>query len=287
MIGFSGLINVVLQAFPILYFRYSEQLIPLSLVQFGFMCAYFFVDQFLSIVRDRNTMFGRLETLTLNLEHLKPMGLLGENAAHISHEIKNYVSILRANNLLLQKKFSGNESLPEMERITRSTQRLEGFARSILDFSKGSHPASMETLWLDELIQNTVRIHFPERQDQILIAAENPASIKGVAVSLEQVFVNLLKNSFEAVATEVKIRMFEKEGTMTVLLEDNGSGCHKEVILQMGSPFFTTKKGRGGTGLGLAISKAIIQSHGGTLEATTKNQAGSGAHGMVFCLTFR
>ena len=231
-------------------------------------------------------LFRRLEVLSLDLERLKPLGRLGENAAHISHEIKNYVSTLRSNNILLQNKLMAGESMPEMDRITRSAQRLEGFARSILDYSNSADSMPMKSVRIEEVIRETIRIHFPDRQDQVSIETEGTPWIQGDAASLEQVFVNLFKNSFEAGANSVKIRIREEASRLSVLFEDDGRGCSLEDLPRLTSPFFTTKKDRGGTGLGLSIASAIMQNHGGTIEPLSRNHSESKAPGMAFILLF-
>lgn len=65
---------------------------------------------------------------------------------------------------------------------------------------------------------------------------------------------------------------------MALTVEDDGPGATPEELIHFFEPFFTTKKL--GTGLGLAISRKIVEDHGGTLEAKTKQP-----HGMVIRIT--
>ncbi|MFQ5904098.1 MAG: nitrogen regulation protein NR(II), partial [Candidatus Binatia bacterium] len=111
--------------------------------------------------------------------------------------------------------------------------------------------------------------------------------IRGDRAQLTQVFLNLVKNAFQAmdgqgcltittrIETDFHIREQGKERGkfIWVDIEDNGTGIKDENLPHIFSPFFTTKNN--GTGLGLAICYRIIKEHGGLIRVESRE--GNGA----------
>ena len=84
---------------------------------------------------------------------------------------------------------------------------------------------------------------------------------------MSQVFVNLIKNSIEAMEDikngKIIISIIENKNSVIIKVSDNGSGISPENIKRMNEPFFTTKSN--GTGLGVYLSTEIIKAHNGTI----------------------
>lgn len=85
---------------------------------------------------------------------------------------------------------------------------------------------------------------------------------------LKQVFMNLVKNSFEAKATFIKIRVIELYDKLEITVTDNGEGIDKETLKRIGEIFFTTKSG--GSGIGVNLSKKIISLHHGEIKFNSR-----------------
>ena len=84
---------------------------------------------------------------------------------------------------------------------------------------------------------------------------------------LKQVFINLIKNAIEAMPNGGRIKINSKvlkEHKIHISIQDEGCGIDDKNILNLGEPFFTTKKD--GTGLGLMISSQIINDHKGSMK---------------------
>jgi two-component system NtrC family sensor kinase len=94
---------------------------------------------------------------------------------------------------------------------------------------------------------------------------------------LQQVFLNILNNAFQAVpdSGKVSIASFEKDiDTVGVTVQDNGHGMSEETLKHIFEPFFTTKKDHG-TGLGLSITYGLVKKLGGDIDVQSKEGHGT------------
>ena len=89
---------------------------------------------------------------------------------------------------------------------------------------------------------------------------------------LTQVFINLFKNSIEALENrknkKIKIYTSQNENEIEIKITDNGIGIPKNILNKIKEPFYTTKQK--GTGLGVSLSDEIIRAHGGTINYESK-----------------
>lgn len=127
------------------------------------------------------------------------------------------------------------------------------------------------------LVDNTIRKSTQRFETSF---AEDLPLIRGNALRIEQVIINLLLNACQAIDQDsqgIFLATRGQSGTRDVLLEvrDEGSGITSEDLSQLTDPFFTTKREQGGTGLGLSVSIGIVKEHGGTLEFTSKPGQGT------------
>jgi len=103
--------------------------------------------------------------------------------------------------------------------------------------------------------------------------------VRGNAIQIEQVLVNLLLNGVQAVSTdecvrrEVVVAATRSGDSVEVAVSDSGSGIAADVAGNLFSPFVTSKPR--GLGLGLAISRTIVENHGGRLWATSMREVGA------------
>ena len=108
-------------------------------------------------------------------------------------------------------------------------------------------------------------------------------SITCVVMEIEQVLINLFKNSCQAMAEDsscldptIVIRTHLDNEMVVIEVEDNGPGMAAEVQQQIFNPFFTTKEVGSGTGLGLTVSHSIVcDKHGGRMKVTSTQGQGT------------
>ncbi|HDH58451.1 MAG TPA: PAS domain-containing sensor histidine kinase, partial [Bacteroidetes bacterium] len=93
---------------------------------------------------------------------------------------------------------------------------------------------------------------------------------------LNQILVNLVVNSIQAMPSGGKliVQTLASDTSVSLIVEDTGTGMSPEVMQQIFLPFFTTKDVDEGTGLGLAVVHGIVTSHRGTIDV--KSEIGSG-----------
>jgi signal transduction histidine kinase len=212
---------------------------------------------------------------------------LGEIATGVAHEINQPLSYIKIilestlNDLASDKVDSAElnddfqESLRQVGKITHIIDHLRTFGRSdVLSFSQVSLPAVLEDTLI--LMKQKLRVkNIIFNQD----IPENLPMIYGNHVKLEQVFINLLQNSMDALEEkgkgEIDLRMFQDCNEVVVRFSDDGTGMPPEVVEKIFEPFYTTKDVGQGTGIGLSIVYGIIQEHHGTITCESVEGQGT------------
>lgn len=191
----------------------------------------------------------------------------------ITHEIKNpiavckgYLDMMDVNNEKQVRKY-----IPiikgEIERLLSLLQDFMLVNKENIDFD------IMDINLLLEEILYTLKPMLDEKQIKLCCnLIDDEVYINGDYKRLSQVFINLIKNSIEAIPDDKKGIIKVKNGIynnkLNIFIEDNGTGINEKTMKRMKEPFYTTK-GRG-TGLGVSLSDEIIKAHGGMLNYYSK-----------------
>jgi signal transduction histidine kinase len=263
----------------------------LGVLAFGVMASLIFAERFLMILRDREATFGKLESAYRDLEQVTALKQLGESTAIINHEIKNYMFMIAGNAQLLQEMESLSSKGKEIvKNIVTSVERLTDFSDDILKLSRTEVIREKHPVNLPEIIKGSIEKHYPGLKASFTMTGlERDRFIYGDWGKLEQVFVNIFNNSFEAAdgkPVEVKIKLTSTDTLLLVGIEDNGAGCDEKQLENIFKAFYTTKKAKGGTGLGMSITRTIVESHGGRISAYSRNLAKRGEQGLKLIITF-
>ena len=214
-------------------------------------------------------------------ERLASVGFL---AAGVAHEINNPLNIITGYAELTLKRLRAIEGDPaaadaarslqiirdEAFRCKETTEKLLSLARGGNDVREPMNLADLAgevaamTRGLKNYRDRKVRTHFADDADGMIVAAS--------ASEMKQVLLNLTVNALEAVAPgtgEVVIEGRRRGGWVEVSVSDNGRGIPPESLAHVFEPFFTDKRGalEPGTGLGLSITHAIVEGHGGRIDA--------------------
>ncbi|HTY59145.1 MAG TPA: ATP-binding protein [Bacteroidota bacterium] len=206
------------------------------------------------------------------------LAAIGELAAGIAHEIKNPLSILLLHLDLAQ----AGRPLPNwMEMFSAQVKRLSDITLRLMNFARSaSEDVTLEPLAISRVIEDAVAIvrhEFRGQQIEIDLACdEGLQPVKGNANYLQQVFLNLLINARDAMASGGRITIAAAAAgpAVRITFGDTGPGIPPEIREKVFKPFFTTK-GEKGTGLGLAICSKIIAQHGGTISVRSETGVGT------------
>jgi signal transduction histidine kinase/ActR/RegA family two-component response regulator len=230
-----------------------------------------------------------LEKSQKAMHRAERMAAAGRLTASIAHEINNPLQAL--NNCLHladRAELSTAERRKYLEMAQSEMGRLMATVQRMLEFYR---PGARDQKLTDvnQLVEHVVGLLEPElnkRGIQVVTElGEGIPPVIMVASQIQQVLINLVINSMEAMPTGGKIlittQRSKKVGTSSlngrpvaeIILEDTGPGIPAEMHDLIFDPFFSTKEH--GTGLGLSISYGIIDAHGGALSLI--NGRGTGA----------
>ena len=208
---------------------------------------------------------------------------LGNLAAGLHHEIKNPLSALSIHIQLLDEHFDGDtdeEVVENLAVLKTEVTRIGGVLESFRDYASAAK-LSLAEVSLPEVIDQTIRLVRPkaEQQDVQIVREEASKTIPNVladAVKIEQVLLNLMLNSLDAMPDggKLAIRLIRTGNAVTIEVADSGPGIPENIRSQLFDPYFTTKSD--GSGMGLALCDKIAQQHGGQITFT------SGPEGTVF-----
>ena len=123
---------------------------------------------------------------------------------------------------------------------------------------------------LDNLLnEKNIKLNYNIIDDEIFI--------NGDYNRLKQVFINILKNSIEALDginnAKIDVKYYIENKNIIIEIIDNGIGISEEIKEKIFEAFYTTKGS--GTGLGVPLSKEIIEGHNGRLEYFSKEKEGT------------
>jgi two-component system sensor kinase FixL len=163
----------------------------------------------------------------------------------------------------------------QARRAAEVVQRLRGLVRSGR-MSKGRHD-------INDIIRNILLLfEFEVKKtgtDLLFFPLDPPQSLYVDEIQVQQILVNLVKNSLDAIAEcgraggRVEIHVRREESEVLVAVSDNGPGVPASHRPRLFDAFFTTKPK--GVGLGLSICRTIAAAHGGTLRYEQPGQGGS------------
>ncbi len=213
------------------------------------------------------------------------LAAVGRLSAGVAHEIGNPLAAIRGMLDLLQAgDLDADEEKEFVLRIQRESERIHHTIRDLLDFSRHDpeHAGRIESsASLAEVVEDTVKL--VDRQSRFrdialeLAVDESLPRVRGNHERLRQLLLNLLFNAADALAGRgtIEISASGANGSVQLVVSDDGPGIDDQILDQVFDPFVTTKPAGQGTGLGLAVCHTIVDQLGGSIRAG--NRAGGGA----------
>ena len=223
------------------------------------------------------------------------MASLGQLVAGIAHEINNPLAFVINNAYTVNQQAEKilaecGDRLPEsaLPRLNKIRARMgdmqQGLTRVrdlILDLRTFSRldEGEFKTIDVNDSIDSVLRFLRHKTKERIEVVKSYGASkpLGCYAGRLNQVIMNLISNAIDAIdhMGVITIATREEDDMLVISIRDTGSGIPPAIRDKIFDPFFTTKPVGEGTGLGLAISYGIVRDHGGTIDVSSEEGAGS------------
>lgn len=205
---------------------------------------------------------GVLEEARARAEETESVG------AKLAHELKNPLSSIKGLVQLLakppqqaraEKRFA--VLLSEIDRLERTLEDYLSFARPLRDVALG---ALRLDRWLADLA-SLIEPHAAAQRTRVVLRVE-PVTALADDLRLRDAVLNLTNNALAAMPEggTLELHAGRQDDTAFVRVVDQGLGMTAEELAQLGTPFFSRR--RGGTGLGLVIARGVARQHGGDLS---------------------
>ena len=251
-------------------------------------------QEFADLANDFNGMVGELDSLYRTLEEKvatrsrelvrsERLASVGFLAAGVAHEISTPLNIITGYAELSQKDVARLDGSVEAQRIRENlvilceeAYRCKQIIQQLLSLARRSEGERTE-IWLSAIADSVAAMlagieRYRDKRILVNVRRERPLTTIGNEAELKQVLLNLSVNALEAVQAGtgwVRIDVERRGDRVQMSVVDNGVGMSPDVLEHVFEPFFSKRSewGARGVGLGLSVSHAIIESHGGRLQA--------------------
>ncbi len=219
------------------------------------------------------------------------LATLGELTTGIAHELNNPLNNigLFVGNVIDQVELGAFEAARVREDLARAMDQVRKATEIISHLRTFGRAATVtfEPVSIHEVLARSLSLmHEQLRLREIEVTLDlddGDVVVHGNPIQLEQVFINLLTNARDALASsgrkQILIWCGRGERRARIRVADTGGGIPQELEQRIFDPFFTTKSVGAGTGLGLSITYGIIQEHHGAISL--ENRPGEGATFLI------
>ncbi|MGO4111087.1 ATP-binding protein [Paenibacillus sp. YAF4_2] len=207
------------------------------------------------------TYSKQLEIYNNELQRSDKMDMISQLAASVAHEVRNPLQVTRGFLQLLEEKSASSKeknymvlAINELDRASEIITDFLTFAKPQLEYvsvlnlaSEFKHIGSI-LIPLANMQGGQLKLNIPE---QLLI--------QGNSSKFKQAFINMIKNSIEALQGEgeIEIRGYMEDNRVVIRIRDNGEGMTESELAKLGEPYYSNKTK--GTGLGLMVTFSIIE----------------------------
>ena len=221
------------------------------------------------------------------LSHAERLALAGQLAATFAHEVGSPLSALSTQlQMLLEDPTLEPLVRKRLQFTNEQIERICLIVEGQLSMVRRSPERSLVNL--NEVVKNVAYLlgpTFESREIDFQIRTDASACrVEGDPAQLQQLFLNLINNSVDAISKEGSITVVlqhkqsippGKPPLVEVSLSDTGVGIPSDQIPQVFEPFFTTKAASKGSGLGLVVCREIVKQHHGEIRVASSSNSGT------------
>lgn len=237
-------------------------------------------------IEDRKTAERRLKRTQGELERASRLAALGQLSASVTHELGQPIAAMRNHLVAAEIGPSGQTKLTQ--NIGSLVDRMDGITRQLRFFAR-SESEAFGDVNMCKAVHAALALVAPNVEQAgvkvVLDVPKEPVVVRGIALRIEQVITNLLRNAIDAMdetdKPEMGIKVMVWDAEAALEIQDNGHGLGDVTLAELQEPFVTTRESGRGMGLGLAISASIVKDHDGIMVAQNRDSGGA-----VFRVTF-
>ena len=217
--------------------------------------------------------------LQAKLMHTEKMAAVGQLVSGVAHEVNNPLAAISGfTELLLENPAVPNTAKEELRVILNEAQRTKVIVQDLLSFARQT-PSHREPVDINAVMRQTLKLRSYDLMNRgirlVEKFSEKTPTVVGDAHQLQQVFLNILNNAYDAVQEtgrqgRILIETRSQDNHIEIIFCDNGPGISN--LDRIFEPFFTTKEVGKGTGLGLSICYGIVRGHGGEIVCHNNQQ---------------
>jgi nitrogen fixation/metabolism regulation signal transduction histidine kinase len=200
----------------------------------------------------------------------------------MAHEVNNTVGSVNSIMTSIQsnpESFVNSEKDDIIRMLGVAIQRNYQMNRFMQNFSNVVKlpPPEKEEMDLNDSLSVVIESFYAGLKEKNIAAEVNLDSTLPLIIAdrsqMEQVFLNIIKNSKEAVPVNGHLKISTRKNPVAVIFEDDGPGLSKDVSEKLFTPFFSTKPG--GQGIGLTLVQEILTNHGFSFSFRNKETTGT------------
>ncbi|WP_456277246.1 ATP-binding protein [Bacillus sp. AK128] len=266
--GFTSLLSIV-----VIIYLYDQSIsFKMAFIKMILQAAGLF---FIVLLWEKMTMYMGFHERLLRTEKME---IVSHLASSFSHEVRNPMTTVKGFLQLMTDPKIDREKITRYVSIAISEiDRAEAIIKEYLAFTK-PNSGEYQRIDGDDLLKTSIEVMRPLANANSISINYRSSSfyIEGNKQRMQQVLMNLFKNSIEAMQSGGTLSVYTevKQKMVTIHIEDTGIGMTKEQISRLGEPYFSTK-GDQGTGLGMMAVYHIVESMGGSVEVTSQTGQGT------------
>ncbi|RLC48802.1 MAG: hypothetical protein DRH70_00055 [Candidatus Coatesbacteria bacterium] len=230
------------------------------------------------IVRDMTELLD----MQRHLIEREKLVAIGELVGSVAHELNNKLGPILGYAELMQRSMKDEKARQRLRVIEDSALKAKGIIEALLGFSR--HRKALRSYFdLNKVLEDTLSLmEFQLKKNKVKVDlqfAEDLPDVFADSVQVQQVFVNLLKNAYQAVQNlddkRISVKTARDGNSLVFSVRDNGVGISEFNLDRVFKPFFRTGKFGDGAGLGLSVAYGIVKEHNGDITLRSAENGGT------------